>query len=188
MLKIATHDSATGEKPTWWSYILIPFARTQSKTIREQYEYGCRSFDIRVRKSFGVWKCAHGPFVTKRTARSILEELNSFNSNIQVCITYEGSGKHNLDFMDEVNKWKNEFKNIIYGPISVKYGEGSSITLVKYGYLDDGDPRYEGGVQGFLALDGRSWHTYLPIPWLWNKLYTKSHVFNSEIFTYVDFL
>ena len=39
MLKIGTHDSATGEKAmSWWMKLLTPFWKTQSKTIKEQYE------------------------------------------------------------------------------------------------------------------------------------------------------
>ena len=48
MNKIATHDSATGEKGRGFlSFLVTPFAKTQSKTIKEQYDAGCRSFDIR---------------------------------------------------------------------------------------------------------------------------------------------
>ena len=51
MNKIATHDSATGEKGRGFlSFLVTPFAKTQSKTIKEQYDAGCRSFDIRVKK------------------------------------------------------------------------------------------------------------------------------------------
>ena len=53
MLKIGTHDSATGEHGNWWSWLFYPFAKTQSKTIKEQYEAGCRLFDIRIRKVLG---------------------------------------------------------------------------------------------------------------------------------------
>ena len=65
MLKIATHDSATGERGNWWSWFFAIFAKTQSKSIKKQYEAGCRLFDIRIRKVCGKWKCAHGPWVTK---------------------------------------------------------------------------------------------------------------------------
>ena len=41
MLKIATHDSATGESGRGLlSRLVTPFARTQGKTIREQYDAG----------------------------------------------------------------------------------------------------------------------------------------------------
>lgn len=42
--------------------------------------------------------------------------------------------------------------------------------------------------RGFLPLDGKSWHTYLPIPWLWDRLYHRPHTFNADKFTFVDFL
>ena len=51
MNKIATHDSATGEKGKGFlSFLVSPFAKTQSKSLQEQYDAGCRSFDIRVRE------------------------------------------------------------------------------------------------------------------------------------------
>ena len=49
-MKIATHDSATGERGQGFlSWLVTPFAKTQSKTIKEQYEAGCRMFDIRIK-------------------------------------------------------------------------------------------------------------------------------------------
>ena len=82
MLKIATHDSATGEKGMWYCIPLIPFAKTQSKTLQEQYNAGCRLFDIRVKLHRGQWKCAHGIWITKRTAYDIFEQLNTFKDII----------------------------------------------------------------------------------------------------------
>ena len=50
-VKIATHDSATGEKGKGFlSFLVSPFAKTQSKTIKEQYDAGCRSFDMCIEK------------------------------------------------------------------------------------------------------------------------------------------
>ena len=44
MNKIATHNSSTGEKGKGFlSFLVTPFAKTQSKTIKEQYDAGCRS-------------------------------------------------------------------------------------------------------------------------------------------------
>jgi len=40
-MKIATHDSATGEKGKGFlSFLVSPFAKTQSKSIQEQYDAG----------------------------------------------------------------------------------------------------------------------------------------------------
>ena len=61
MIKIATHDSATGERSKNLLHALGKvFAQTQTKTIKEQYEAGVRYFDIRVDKDLvlchGLWK------------------------------------------------------------------------------------------------------------------------------------
>lgn len=183
MIKIATHDSATGEKPYWYCYPLMPFARTQSKTIKEQYQAGCRSFDIRIKKHRGDWHCAHGLLIIKRTAEDIISEIASFK-DCQVCITYEGLG--DKEFLDFVHLCKIKYPSIIWGGIATKY-DAKGIK-VNYNYLEKAEPGYEGGTRGYLPLDGRTLHTYLPIPWLWNKLYTKNHKFNNETYTYVDFL
>lgn len=189
MLKIATHDSATGEKPAnLLSWLLIPFARTQSKTIKEQYEAGCRQFDIRIKDTDSGWKCAHGPFKTKRTAEDIIKEINSFGRGVQVSITYEGAATNNSAFLAIVHHWQSLYTNIIWGGIAVKYGDGSNLTKVQYTYLENAWEGFEGGVQGFLPLDGRTWHIYLPIPWLWDRIYKRPHVFNEQTYTYVDFL
>lgn len=188
-LKIATHDSASGEKAkNLLSWLVIPFARTQSKTLKEQHEAGCTSFDIRVKEVDNEWYCAHGLFKTKRTADSIMEELNSFGYGTQVCITYEGKGTNNEAFLNKVHEWEKKYTNIIYGAIAVKYGDNSDLTHVHYSILENAYEGYEGGVQGFLPLDGRSWHIYLPIPWLWDKIYKRPHVFNEVTYTFVDFL
>lgn len=188
MLKIATHDSATGETPMWYCWPIVPFARTQSKTIKEQYDAGCRNFDIRIKYHNNAWRCAHGIMFTKRTAWSILSEINSFPERCHVSITYEGKGNHVEEFIEEVHKIKRNFQWILWGGIALKYGKDAKGVNVKYEYLEKAEPGYEGGKQGFLPLDGRTWHIYLPIPWLWDKLYKRPHIFNEQTYTYVDFL
>ena len=90
MKKIATHDSATGEKGEGFlSWLLTPFAKTQSKTIKEQYDAGSRMFDLRVKLINFEIKCAHGLWHTKRTAYSILKEINNFKDR---CYVTGGNG------------------------------------------------------------------------------------------------
>lgn len=185
MVKIATHDSSTAERPyDILSWLMIPFARTQSKTIAEQYAAGCRSFDIRIRKHRGIWHCAHGLYITKRTATDILTEINRFPERCQVQLTYEGVG--NREFEEYAKFLKSMFHSIIWGGIAYKYSKPG--VKVEYHYIAQAEQGFEGGEQGFVPLDGRSWHTYLPIPWLWDRLYTRPHKFNEGRFTFVDFL
>ena len=185
MLKIATHDSATGEKPkNLLSVLVVPFACTQSKTIAEQYNAGCRSFDLRIKKVNNQWHCAHGIWISKRTFIDILQEINNFVDSCYVSVTYEGSLKNNDEIIFIFNKIKEEYTNIIWGALSIKYGKDSTGIKVKYDIVVKPQPNYIGGKQGFLPLDGRSWHTYLPIPWLWYKLHFAPNKFNDEYFTF----
>ena len=193
-LLIATHDSATGERPTWWSALLTPFARTQCKTIGEQSREGCTLFDIRVKKVFGVWRCAHGWWFTARTFESIIEELSylaRYGVTVRVTLTFEGRVGNAGEFVEYVKDVKRRHPDIKYGPVCAKYGEDANGLRVKYSKplipAEEGWCPYP-NEQAFLPLDGCSWHTYLPIPWLWKQFYFKHVDFNDEKYKYVDFL
>ena len=188
MKKIATHDSATGEKGKGFlSIIGTPFARTQSKTILEQYQAGCRMFDIRVKLIKGEWRCAHGLWVSERLAEDIIKEINGFKDRCYVSMTYEGGSKHKIEFIEFSCRLMEECKNIKWGGIAIKYGEGSHLLKVQYDYLYH-PKNWPVCKQGFLPLNGSTWHILLPVPWLWKKVYNDKPEFNEEYFTYVDFL
>lgn len=177
-MMIATHNSATGEKGyRFLSLLATPFTKTQRKTIREQLEAGCRSFDIRVRLTKRGWVCAHGLWESDRLAENILKEIDSFGERVEVCVTYEGRG--NEKFFDFATKIRTKSQNIVWGKFTTKR-DGKVIQYA--------DASYSGGKQGFIVLDGRSWHTLIPIPLLWNLVYTRHKSFNDEVFTFVDFL
>lgn len=189
MLKIATHDSATGEKGKGLlSIIGTPFARTQNKTIKQQYEVGCRMFDIRVKLFNGKWRCAHGLWKSKRLAIDIIREINSFDEKCYVTLTYEGTSKKKEEFIQFVEKIKKECTNIHWGTISVKYGENAHLLKVEYGFVSSAEKGFPAAIQGFLPLNGKTWHILLPIPYLWKKIYNDNPKFNETYFTYVDFL
>lgn len=185
---IGTHDSATGEKGHGLlSWLVTPFAKTQSKTIREQYEAGCRAFDIRVRRTKRGWVCAHGLWTSERTVDSILNQISCFRGRCQVDLTYEGREIDRQKFLDGVDTLKELNRRIIWGPCSIKYGKKDGVK-VEYEVLSKADKGYKGGEQGFLPLDGSTWQTYLPIPWLWDRLYKRPHKFSKDKVTWVDFL
>ena len=132
MLKIATHDSATGEKGQGFlSWLVTPFARTQSKTIKEQYNAGCRMFDIRVKLINNKWCCAHGIWYTKRTAEDILKEINNFPETCYVTLTYEGNDKNLFEFSTFVDRVQFHLNNINWGGFAIKYGKQSNILTFK---------------------------------------------------------
>lgn len=189
MIKIATHDSATGERGQGFlSWLVTPFAKTQGKTIKEQYEAGCRMFDIRVKQGKnGEWVCAHGIWTAKRCAIDILHEINSFKEQCYVTITYEGRNAPEA-FKAFVGLIKDAFPRIIYGGIAIKYGEGSHLFKVKYDYVEPYPKDWPANERAFLPLDGSTWHILIPIPWLWKKVYNDKVEFNDKVYRFVDFL
>ncbi len=189
MKKIATHDSATGEKGKGiLSLIGTPFARTQNKTIKQQYDAGCRMFDIRVKLVNNKWRCAHGLWKSKRLAEDIIYEINSFDDICYVTLTYEGGSKKSNEFKKFVDDIQKECNHIVWGGVSIKYGEGSHLFKVQYDSVKPYPKGWPSAVQGFLPLNGKTWHIILPIPWLWKKIYNDNPNFNENYFIYVDFL
>ena len=191
---IATHDSATGEKPTWWSALLTPFARTQGKLIGEQFACGASLYDIRIKKVFGVWRCAHGWWFTRRTAADIMSELDFYAKcgyDIRVMITYEGRVQNAAEFVEYVKQLKAQFPSVRYGAAYAKYGRDANGLKVVYSeplIPADKDWCPYPTEQAFLPLDGRSWHTYIPLPWLWKMLYFRHVEFDDKVYRFVDFL
>lgn len=188
-MKIATHDSATGERGKGFlSWLVTPFAKTQCKTIKEQYDAGCRMFDIRVKLVDGIWRCAHGLWVSARTAEEIISEINSYEERCYATLTYEGDDEEIYPFSLYFKKITARYNHIKWGGIAIKYGEGSNILNVKYEYILPYPCDWPATEQAFLPLDGRSWHILLPIPWLWKKICHNKPEFNEHTFKFVDFL
>ena len=177
MLKIATHNSATGERGRGiLSLLVAPFSKCQSKTLKEQYEAGCRNFDIRYKYSTkrGCYVCAHGLWESKKDLYDVLKEINSFG-DCYVMLTCE-SGEEMND-MDMNLKLKSN-PQIKFTSFNVKHPKWKVVKTI--------NP--VASVSKFKILDWRTWHTLLPIPWLWKKVYYDKPEFNEDVFTMVDFL
>lgn len=189
MLKIATHNSATGERGQGLlSYLVTPFTKTQSKTIKEQYEAGCRMFDIKVKLIDNVWYCAHGIWHTKRNAEDILKEINNFPDKCYVTLTYEGDKDNTYEFSTFADRVQFYLTNINWGGVAIKCDKDTNICNTKYDYIQPYPSNWPATRRGFLPLDGTSWHLLLPIPWLWKKIYYNNPVYFDNIYTFVDFL
>lgn len=183
---IGTHNSATGESGKGvLSWLLTPFARCQSRSIRSQWEAGCRYYDIRLTLGRdGVWRAAHGLWTSKKTIREIIDEINdcacSDDETVYVSLTLERGDKTLCDaLVSKVNKWMIKFdNNILFTYVAYKHPKWTM-----YHKWQDVPIK-----QGYTNLDGSSWHTYIPIPWLWKKLYHNHTDYDTESFTMVDFL
>jgi hypothetical protein len=193
VLKIATHNSATGEKPAnLLSWLVIPFSRTQNKTIQEQLESGVRMFDIRIKQYNNEYHVGHGLFTTKRTVEDILQQINDNGSKdpIYVLLTYEGklcTDEEINNFKSYVNSLKKKYNNISFGDIAVKYTDDD--LIVDWKVVDYANCDWPVNTKSeYMKLNGKNWQTYIPIPWLWKKIYYNKPIFSSTYFTWVDFL
>lgn len=193
-LKIATHDSCTGEKCIFLSYFILPFAKTQSKTIHEQLEAGCRLFDLRAKTYKGEYHPAHGGYIIKRTLVDVLTEINDYieekgEDKFYATLTYEGrlnSEEKREEFMAWVDEMKARFPKMILGEIIVKHTNYD--WIVDWVELRKAEPGFCRCKSKFKALNGKNWQSYIPIPWLWKKIYFNVPEFSEDYFTYVDFL
>lgn len=85
---LGTHNSMTFGKPYhWYGWFMIPFARCQSKNLKEQFIAGARCFDIRVRfdKNGEPYFC-HGLFRIKGKVKPALMTLERLAKEYKVLI------------------------------------------------------------------------------------------------------
>lgn len=177
MMKIATHNSVTGESGHGFiSWLITPFVKCQSKTIQEQIEYGVRLFDLRVRKNKKRgWVGAHGPWETKRNIEDILCQINHIG-NCYVNMTCEDYETE--EYKESVEAWIKKYSKISFCCINIKKPKWKCLY----------DVNKVVSVDEFIHLDWSSWHTLLPIPWIWKKVYYNNPTFNCSYFSFVDFI
>ena len=177
MLKIATHNSVTGEKGRGLLSLLVtPFSKCQSKTLKEQYDAGCRLFDIRYKYSTkrSCYVCAHGLWESAKTLREVLTEINDF-CGCYVMMTCESGAPLT----------HHSIHHIIKEQPGIQF---TSFNRKKPRWRMDYCNMPLSSVSKFKILDWSSWHTLLPLPWLWKKIYFNQPEFNEDTFTMVDFL
>ena len=200
-MKIATHNSATCMKGKGLlSWLATPFARCQSKSIKEQYDAGCRYFDIRVRqdtKYNGQFYVCHGIWRTSTLLNVLVECFNSviLGEHIMLDITWEG------DVSDWSEARKKAFVNSMHAAVdatndmfnSKEYEYLKPLWLMSVqGKKPHGTVFWQSSsrpkmVQSFKGLYWFTWRLLIPIPWVWRKIYGQA-TFNDEYYTQVDFL
>lgn len=188
MNKIATHNSATGEKSKNLLHALFtPFAKCQDKTIHEQYYYGVRWFDLRVDKNLTL---CHGLWKSNKTLIDILTEISRFEEEVYITVTIERkySTKVNIDLCERICKAvklrsKGKAK-LVY--IACKLPKWNilhayrSAPLVK-NYISVPTPKQ------YLTLEFKDWRRYFPIPRILKKI-TPARELSSQWYTMVDFV
>ena len=188
MNKIATHNSATGEKSKNLLHALFtPFAKCQDKTIREQYDAGVRYFDLRVDKDLVL---CHGLWKSNKTLIDILIEIGRFEEEVYVTVTIERkySTKVNIDLSERIRKAVNlrsrgKAKLVYIAQKKPKWNilhAYRSAPLVK-NYISVPTPKQ------YLTLEFKDWRRYIPIPRILKKI-TPARELSSHWYTMVDFV
>jgi hypothetical protein len=188
MNKIATHNSATGERSKNLLHALFtPFAKCQDKTIHEQYHHGVRWFDLRVDKD--LVPC-HGLWKSNKTLIDILTEIGRFEEEVYITVTIERkySTKVNIGLCERiceaVNLRSRGKAKLVY--IAEKKPKWNilhayrSVPVVS-AYLSVPTPKQ------YLTLPFKDWRRYIPIPRVLKKITPKAE-FNDDCFTMVDFV
>lgn len=188
MNKIATHNSATGERSKNLLHALFtPFSKCQDKTIREQYDCGVRYFDLRVDKDLVL---CHGLWKANKDLPDLLIEMKKYvTETTYVTVTIErGYPDEDIDSIaNRIRKVLNLYGGLVklvyiarkkpYWSIIKEYRKVSCVS----NYLSVPSPRE------YLTLAYDDWRRYIPIPRILKKI-TPKREFNEDCFTMVDFV
>lgn len=188
MIKIASHNSFTGEKGDGLlSFLVSAFSKCQSKTLVQQHRCGCRLFDLRVKwdKGRGRFVAAHGLWKAKKSLLKLMAELNGIAASSPVktkyLLTYEGECEEGTEVYENFRKLAEclkGFSNIQCVQLSVKKPDWRVLW-------SSCDMPYYTAAYDVLAKD--NWKTLLPIPWMWAKFRRKAE-FSDAYYRMVDFL
>ena len=182
MVKIATHNSGTGEPSKNWVHRLFtPFVKCQDKTIEEQLEAGVRYFDFRVNKDLML---CHGLWVSKTSLDKALQLLNEYPEITYYRIVFERqNANHLIDLIlqNTVHKYKRtrlaeviEKKpvwniRVMYRNIPIKKAFLSVPTFKEY-----------------ITFSVKPLKRYIPIPRILSKFV--KYELDDEKFTMIDFV
>lgn len=189
MVKIATHDSGTGEKSKNFMHKLFePFAKTQTKTIEEQYKAGCRYFDLRVDKDYNI---CHGLWQAKKDLFDILSELEYYackdKTKIYYTLTVERDFKGIESFIERLKSVIYNYPSIECVCINRKRPVWKTVhsflrVPIKPDYVSVPTP------EEYLNFSLKEYKKYVPMPKVLNKKYKRKYKFNEAYFVMVDFL
>lgn len=187
-MKIATHNSATGERSKNLLHALFtPFSKCQDKTIREQYDAGVRYFDLRVDKDLVL---CHGLWKANKTLIDILTEIGRFEEEVYITVTIERkySTKVNIGLCERICKAVNlrsrgKAKLVYIAQKKPKWNilhAYRSAPIVK-NYLSVPT------LKEYLTLVHKDWRRYIPIPRALKKI-TSTRELSSHWYTMMDFV
>lgn len=191
MLKIATHDSGTGERGlTIFHDMFSFFSKCQDKTIVEQWNNGVRYFDLRVSKSLHL---AHGLWESKITLEEVLNGLNELAKDdsknpTYIMITIERNYNDEIiyELVSYLRSLKKKYSNLIFISINRKRPKWETIVFYKQVKCVS-DYLSVPWITEWKKINLKNWKRYIPIPRILHKNHVRKYPFNGEYFVMVDF-
>lgn len=160
-----SHNSATGEKSAnLLSKLVRPFAKCQSKTLKQQLDEGVQAFDFRIVYKDDKLTIVHGLWNSGLNINTILKKIITYakksKGKYYIKIIYKGAFYD--DNWDKFIKWSQRLPNK---------------TLIKYNVVDKKGRIFYRNFDNHcehlykdLSINFKSFYWLIPIPWLWNKL------------------
>jgi len=188
MEKIATHNSATGERSKNLLHALCtPFARCQTKTIRDQWFHGVRYFDLRVDKNLVL---CHGLWKSNKTLFDVLLEMRKYvNETTYIEVTIEHN--HPEEVVRDIYRRVCNMVNLhgrMVKLVAVNCKKPQWTCLKRWSHVDYvcrylSVPTF----RQYYKMEIKDWRRYIPIP-RYLKTITAEPAFNEQVFTMVDFI
>lgn len=119
--KLGTHNSLSYLVPQWWLRLFNFIGKCQNLTIKEQFDFGVRYFDIRVKyNKNNVAKSGHGLLNYNILIDDVLNLLNiyAYNNKCKVIVRLFlennkcNPRKHDNLFIKDIKYWINTYTNI----------------------------------------------------------------------------
>lgn len=191
MLKIATHDSGTGEKgKTFFHDLFSIFSKCQNKTILEQWNSGVRFFDLRIENELHL---AHGLWSSKITLLDVLDMLNEISltdkeNSTFVMITIERNYREKTitSLVNYLMTLKKKYNNLHFVSINRKRPKWETVVFYnKVKYVND----YVSvpWITEWRHFNFKNWKRFIPIPRILHKNHVRKYKFNTNYFVMVDF-
>ena len=178
MMKVSTHNSATGERSKCLLHSLFSvFSKCQTKTIREQY-------DKNLVLCHGLWRA-------KKTLEDVVKEMRRYvTDSVYVAVTIEHNYSDKLiewlkaDILDTINLRGGGKVKLVY--IAKKKPDWEVLKVYRAvkvitAYLSVPTPSQ------YLTGEIKDWRRYIPIPAYLKKITPKVE-YEGDGFVMVDFL
>ena len=145
---LGSHNSWSYLTPKkWWMKLIAFTAKCQDLTIKEQYYFGVRCFDLRIKYIDGEYVIAHGPIIYKYSLEELYSDLRWLNAHKDISIRLIHEIRKEKEWTPEAIAKFREFANHLeYEYSNLKFWCGKNLynweTDYKFVYTPSCEEKY----------------------------------------------